>query len=785
MIPDTTPILVGVGQCVDSIQSGTYEASSPADLAARAAALAMEDAMSRMDLSGCVDAIGTLRTFEDSSPRPAPFGKPDKFPLAVSKRLGISPKVAVLEKAGGHTPLTLMCRFADQIAAGELNMAIVAGAESISTQRYLMDRGESRDWAETLEGEVENTGSGSAEYVTRYNVKHGLRIAPTAYGLIENARRAHLGISKQEYRNQMGQLFSSFSSIAANNPFSAHPTKPLTPAEIVDVGEHNRMIAGPYMRRLVSRDQVNQSAALLLSSVRCAREAGIPENRWIYIHAAALSTDRDIIERAHLGKDSAASAALKMAMSIAKKSVSEIDMFDFYSCFPIAVFAAAIDALGLKPDDDRALTVTGGMPFFGGPGNNYSTHAIAEMTSRLRKSDVRKFGLVGLNGGYLTKYGALVLSNKECQWRPLIQSRLEDESQVDPALPVAIDADGVGTIETYSVSYNKGTADSVLIIGRLNDGRRFLANEFDQSLTNSFLEGDPIGETIYVKSTPSGNKFAFHRRSLEKAFPTHKPRFEADYKHVSITREGRILEVTMNRPDVRNALDAEAHYELASIFDAFEADNDLWVAIITGAGDKAFCAGADLRRLSSGGTRSMPKSGFAGITSRRNKKPIIAAVNGIAFGGGFEVCLACNLVVADETARFALPEVRRGVIAGAGGAMRLHRHLPRNVAMDLLLTGREMEAPEALSYGFVNRLSKPGRVLDTARGLAREIASVSPTSVRLTLQVLSEADQYSSPEDASIELQNSKVFDELMLSEDLAEGLAAFIEKRTPIWTNR
>jgi acetyl-CoA C-acetyltransferase len=227
-----------------------------------------------------------------------------------------------------------------------------------------------------------------------------------------------------------------------------------------------------------------------------------------------------------------------------------------------------------------------------------------------------------------------------------------------------------------------------------------------------------------------------------------------------------------------------ANEELDHVFDCYFADEELWVAILTGAGDKAFCSGNDLVYSASGKPLWVPKNGFAGLTSRRGMpKPVIAAVNGFAMGGGCEIALACHLVVADETAQFALSEVKVGLIAGAGGLVRLPRSIPQKTATEMILTGRRITADEALRHGLVNRVVPAGTALDGARALAREIVEVSPTSVRTSLEIMEQTRLVPDPVDAIID--HSDALDDLVLSEDMREGLAAFAEKRPPRWRNR
>lgn len=264
-----------------------------------------------------------------------------------------------------------------------------------------------------------------------------------------------------------------------------------------------------------------------------------------------------------------------------------------------------------------------------------------------------------------------------------------------------------------------------------------------------------------------------------------RPVLQRAYDFVRVTIEDRVLVVTIDRREVRNALSPAANDELAAVFDAFFCDSGLWVAILTGAGDEAFCAGVDLRHAADGDADDLPASGFAGLTSRRGmNKPVIAAVNGYAMGGGFEAALACHLIVADETATFALSEVRVGMFAGGGGLVRLPRAIPEKVATELIVTGRRMDANEAKALGVVNRVVPAGSALAAARTLAAEIASASPTSVRISLEVMEAARAMADPV-AAIAATGEPAYRDLMSSDDAAEGMRAFLAKRPPRWSNR
>ncbi len=252
----------------------------------------------------------------------------------------------------------------------------------------------------------------------------------------------------------------------------------------------------------------------------------------------------------------------------------------------------------------------------------------------------------------------------------------------------------------------------------------------------------------------------------------------------STSRDGHVLTITIERPEVMNALHGPAHVELAAAFDDFVADDDLWVAIITGAGDRAFSAGNDLKAQSSGGDVTMPKSGFAGLTDRYdNVKPVIAAVNGVAMGGGFEIALACDLIIASSKAIFALPEPRVGLAALAGGMHRLPRQIGLKSAMGMLLTGRRVSAEEGERLGFVNEVVAPEDLLSAAHRWADQIIECAPVSVRATKQVAMQGLTYGSVEEAM--QQRYDQVHAMFHSEDFREGPLAFAQKRKPHWKGR
>jgi len=256
-------------------------------------------------------------------------------------------------------------------------------------------------------------------------------------------------------------------------------------------------------------------------------------------------------------------------------------------------------------------------------------------------------------------------------------------------------------------------------------------------------------------------------------------------KLIAVERKGPVTIVTLSRPEVMNALNTDAHFELHDAFNAFAEDSDQWVAIVTGAGTKAFCAGHDLKTQASGTHRGTPPSGFGGITSRFDlTKPVIAAVNGVAMGGGFEIALACDLIIAAETAVFALPEPRVGLAALAGGVHRLPRQIGLKRAMGMILTARRVSAREGHELGFVNEVVPPGELMAAAERWAGMICQNSPMSIRASKDAVQRGLAVSL-EQAMAEQSGYPGVKALQASQDYIEGPRAFAEKRPPRWTGR
>ncbi len=500
-IADNTPVIVGVGQVSERVGEPGYAERSPMDLAGDALAAALADAGARRRLAPALDTLAAIRQFEISGTRyGAPFGHADNPPRAIAKRVGANPARAVLEIVGGQGPQRLVGELAAEIAAGRSKLAAIAGSEAISTLRGLVGKGESRDWSEAVGGEQEDRGYGHDGVYDLAALRHGVGAPIPGYALAENVRRERLGFSPDAYRVEIGKLFAPFTRVAAANPHAAAPVV-RTVEELATLTPRNRLIAEPYGRLVVARDQVNQGAALVLASTGEARRLGIPEERWVHIHAVADCAEPSLITRANLEQSPAAASAISSALEIAGTGWDGIACADLYSCFAIPVFNV-LDAFGLDRDDPRGWTLTGGLPFFGGPGNNYSAHAIAEAVARCRAAPGSR-ALVGANGGIMSKYAAGVYSTAPADWS---HSRWESQPMIAAALGYANEFTGTAEIDTFTIQPDQ-YGEVATIVARSGD-RRICANSNNPAVVAALRGGRAAGRPARVEYSGEGiNQF--------------------------------------------------------------------------------------------------------------------------------------------------------------------------------------------------------------------------------------------------------------------------------------
>ena len=500
-IDPRTPVIIGIGQVSERIGDPGYAARSPMDLAGAALAEAIEDAGGSADLPAAIDTIAAIRQFEISTPMArAPFGKADNPPRAIAKRVGAKPERAILEVVGGQGPQKLVGELASEIHSGRSKVAAIVGAEAISTMMALSSGDTAPNWSETSSGTLEDRGYGMKGALDATLIAHGVTGAIPAYALLENARRRSLGHSREEHRRSMAELFAPFTDIAAGNPHAASPER-RTAQELAQPSQRNRIVADPYTKGLVARDKVNQGAALLLASIETARALGLPEERWVHIHAATDAKEASVMQRANLAEAPSALASARAALEIAQLSTERIDAFDIYSCFPIAV-ANLIEGLSIEPDDPRGLTLTGGLPYFGGAGNNYSAHAIAEAVMRCRAAP-GSHALVVANGGFMSKYATGIYSTRPADWSRERVRTLDDQ----PGVVAVRDAyDGAARIESYTVQYGRGGPRGT-VIARTQDDERIAAIPADERALSMLENEEPFGRTIAVRHDGKLNRF--------------------------------------------------------------------------------------------------------------------------------------------------------------------------------------------------------------------------------------------------------------------------------------
>ncbi len=500
-IADNTPVIIGVGQHSERVQDDGYEALSYMDMGGRALAAAIADVDASGEVAPAIDTVAAIRAFEISRPdRTPPFGGSDNVPRSFAKRVGADPERAILSTTGGQYNQMLVGEFARDIAAGDCQCAAIVGAEAISTVLALSAKGAKPDWSEEVGGQLEDRGYGNEGLMEFGLFAHGATGAIPLYALAENARRAKLGKSLAEYRRDIGELFAPFTRVAAANPHAAAP-KVRSAEELASITERNRIVAEPYARMTVARDQVNQAAAIIIASAGKARELGVPEEKWVHIHAVSSATELELSQRPDLSANPASIASVEAALARAGKSMADMRFLDFYSCFAIPVFNQ-IDHFGIAVDDPRGLTLTGGLPFFGGAGNNYSAHAICEAVERVRKAR-GEFALVGANGGWMSKYATGVYSTEPADWSS--NDRFEKLPMADDAVPRGEGAFDSATVETYTINHTKKGSDAVWL-GRNANGERVSGNAdlSDPATAEAFESGQPFGAKFSVTQDERG-----------------------------------------------------------------------------------------------------------------------------------------------------------------------------------------------------------------------------------------------------------------------------------------
>ncbi len=491
----TMPVLIGCAQVTD--RQNPEDAHTPLELMVQVARSAALDAGPGQALLECLDTVVAVGLTVDSPESDSGArGMVRNVPGAVCKALGIAPPKQFYTHTGGNTPQMLVNRFSEKVAQQEASAVLLVGAEALHTMIARLKKGLSLDeWVDASGDEPEMLGDSRAA-ATAHEMAYGIQTPATTYPLFENALRAKYGLSMDEHRRKLGELYQRFNAVAAQNPLSWFPTE-RSAAEISEVSDSNRYVGFPYTKYLNSIIQVNMGAAVILTSVARARELGVDESRMVFLHGCGDANDIwNVTERVNYHSSPAIRTLGQKAFTMAGKSVDDMDYFDIYSCFPSAV-QIACDELGIAHDDPRGLTVTGGLPYFGGPGNNYVMHSIATMMDVLRNNP-GKFGLLNANGWFVTKHSLGIYSTTP----PTGDWQRENPADYQQAIldethpGFTEQPNGRATIETYTVLHGRAGVERALVIGRLEDGTRFLAETPNDEPTLERMKAqDMLGAT--------------------------------------------------------------------------------------------------------------------------------------------------------------------------------------------------------------------------------------------------------------------------------------------------
>jgi acetyl-CoA C-acetyltransferase len=508
---DRTPVLIGGGQF--TYRGDPLAAPPPLTLLSTAAERAAQDAGLSAEQMGDVDAVAVVAFTIDAPGNTMTIARLRNPPGSLARKLGARPRTSIYTETGGNSPQHLVNLLSERIARGEVDFAVAAGCEFLGSLQKKLRAGVSIDDhadADDDETQTPERVGDARPGVTPYERAHGLQFPVNTYPLFENALRARDGRSIEAHQRRMGELFAPYTKVAAANPHAWFPTE-RSAEELITVNERNRMVSWPYPKYLNSIMEVDQSAALILCSVAKARELGVPESRWVFLHGCADATDLwHPLDRQDYHSSPAMRLTGRRAFEMAGVGLDHMSAIDLYSCFPVAVEIGA-EEIGLALDDPRGLTVTGGLPYFGGPGNNYVMHSIAEMTARLRRAP-GTYGLVTGNGWYLTKQSVGVYASTpvEGPWRREDPKVLQREIDSLPHPEIVKAPEGEATIETYTVVHDRGGYRMGIVIGRDATGRRFVAVTPDDEGTLRGLEVvESVGRPGRVERHPDGRRNLF------------------------------------------------------------------------------------------------------------------------------------------------------------------------------------------------------------------------------------------------------------------------------------
>lgn len=483
-VDPNTPVLVGYGQV--NQRDDTPDPVEPTALMAQAARAAADPAV-----LAAVDTVAVVNLLSWKYRDPG---------LLLSQEIGAQPRRTGYTGVGGNMPQTLVNKACLDILAGRADVVLLAGAETWRTNKKLKAAGQDLPW--TVQDESVPRAAVVAEgteLAGPAQLRVHLLLPSHVYPMFEQAIRVDTGATPAVHQDRIAALWERFNVVARTNPH-AWSQRACTADQIGHPGPDNRMISWPYPKLMNSNNMVDQGAALVLTSVRRATELGIPRDRWVYPWSGTDTHDTlDIAERASFGRSAAIRIAGNRALELAGLGIDDVDLLDIYSCFPSAVQIAAAE-LGLDPHDStRALTVTGGLTFAGGPWNNYVMHSIATMAEQLT-SGAGQRALITANGGFLTKhaFGVYGVEPPPAGFR---WNDVQDEVDREPTCVAAPDWSGTGRVETWTTPVGRdGNPEKVFVTVRTPDGRRSIAVIEDASQAAASTSEDLAGAAIAVQA---------------------------------------------------------------------------------------------------------------------------------------------------------------------------------------------------------------------------------------------------------------------------------------------
>jgi acetyl-CoA C-acetyltransferase len=516
-IDPRSPVLVGGAQFTQrTAKTNVRDSLHPIAMLEKVSRAAIANAGATGDIAKALETIAVVRFTADS---PGDQGRlPRRLfrnpPASLARHLGANPKRNLYTSTGGNTPQWLVNRTAAEIASGAADVVLLAGAEYIATMLAAIKQGIDLGWEKSADADP---GSDPEEIgdmrpgCNEYERKHGMAFPVNVYPLFENALRGIRRRRVPEHLEWLGKFFSPFTKVASENPHAWFPTY-RSPEEISTPSEKNRFVGYPYTKYLNSVIEVDQAAAVVMMSVAKARELGVPESQWVFLHGCADANDIwNVSERVNFCTSPAIRTVGRKAFGMADIDPGDLAYIDLYSCFPSAV-QIGCQELGIETNDPRGLTVTGGLPYFGGAGNDYVMHSIVTMLDKLRAAP-GKFGLCTGNGWYVTKHSAGIYSTTpfEGKWEREDPKSYQPDLDNTPHPRVSEKPEGSARVETYTVVTDRRGRRFGLIVGRLNETEeRFLAHTpNDDETLNRMMAEEMLGREGWVKPGEPTNLFQF------------------------------------------------------------------------------------------------------------------------------------------------------------------------------------------------------------------------------------------------------------------------------------